>query len=119
MADEDMGADGTPLSRLECVPIDVLYIGRVMEILSKHGASAIETKDCTTPTLFGACKGHKEFTIIFPQGTLRQNGLVMQRSVPFIIVFPGGYRLHAAELWPLFCREDDRAITVLYLPQEA
>lgn len=100
-----------PLTTLKQIPISQPYINVMTQILTEHGATLTETKDYPIGE-----HSYKEYTVTFPSGTCRSFGLQMMRTRPFIILFPDGYQLHGAELWPLFRREGDQATTIFYLP---
>lgn len=103
-----------PLQQLSRVPIDLPYIEKVKELLSAHGATFVETREVRNKE----GSPYKEFTITFPEGTVRVYDMGLSRSVRFTIYFPDGYEQQAAELWPLVRRTHDQPTTVLYLPDE-
>lgn len=93
---ENHETNGNPISSLEQVPIDLPYLERILSILTSHGATLTETRDCTENP--GETYGnYKEFTIDFPEGTKRLNGLTRWQSQPFVLYFPDGYELHATQ----------------------
>ena len=108
---------GVSITTLMHVPIDNRFFFLVNNILRAHGASLAETQDEPLPP--GATRGTtKMYTVTFPPGTLRENGLVMRRSVPFEIRFPDAFRLHGAELWPLHLHDQDTCINVFSFPRD-
>lgn len=100
-----------PLRQLSPVPIDMAYLDAITTILNAHGATLVEVNQ--EGTAFP-----RQFTITFPEGTVRVYDLSLSRSVRFTIYFPDGYAQLAAELWPLARSSHDRPITVLYLPRD-
>ncbi len=99
---------GTPIRTLR-VPIDAPYIDRLIAILTSHGATCVETRDCTWPGFLGEREGHKEFTLTFPDGTTRVEDLTLYHTTPFSLEFPDGYQLLGADV---------SGVPVLWLPRQ-
>lgn len=113
---EGRQACGVLIARLERVPISAMYLAVVKRVLEAHGAVLVETGD-ELPV--GVEEDARMYKVRFPPGTTRINGLVMHRSVPFELVFPDGYHLHGAELWPIALRESDRCLNgLMFAPED-
>lgn len=108
-------ARGVLIASLDRVPISAAYLAVVKRVLEAHGATLVETADALPAGMEGDVLMYQ---VRFPGGTTRINGLVMIRSVPFELVFPDGYCLHGAELWPLTLRESDNCLNGLMLAPE-
>lgn len=87
-------AEGRPITTLEEVPIDAMYMKCITAILNEHGASLTVTGDYT---YHEGREGYYECTITFPEGTRRVNDLTLWRSTPFKLYFPDGSILHAIQ----------------------
>lgn len=102
-----------PLKTLERIPISAPFLARVTRVLTEHGAVLMETQDCPNGN-----PPYKEFTIVFPLGTVWAFGLKMHRSRYFTITFLDGYHLNGGEFWPASLGDDDEPLMVLSLPRE-
>jgi hypothetical protein len=49
---------------------------------------------------------------------VRTDGIIIRRSLPFLLIFPDKYQLHGAELWPIGLRESDTCINVFMITSE-
>jgi hypothetical protein len=103
-------AKETPIVTLKHVPIEERYLSIVTRLLTKHGATLTEADEAPPPNIED--NDAKMYTATFPPGTVRANGMIIHRSVSFLLLFPDGYHLHGAELWPIGLHESDTCINV-------
>ncbi|HEY0756867.1 MAG TPA: hypothetical protein VGD98_23140 [Ktedonobacteraceae bacterium] len=100
------------ITTLDAVPISPMYLEVMTRILSEHGAILAETE---APPPRNVDPTVSMYTVTFPPGTMRLNGMLIHRSFPFELQFPDGYRLNGAQLWPITLREDEQPIHALFL----
>ena len=87
-----------PLRQLTNVPVDELYVEQLTPLLEAHGAKLTLT-DMKRYPLDGPQRTYFLFTIDFPEGTYRADGMLLARSTPFTIFFPDGFEQPGTELF--------------------
>jgi hypothetical protein len=112
---EPHGVRTFPITSMKRVPIGAAFLAIMTRILTAHGATLAETPE---PPPAGMEDDVKMYTLTFPPGTRRSDELMMRRSQPFVILFPDGYQLHGAELWPISSSSSDRCINGFALSPE-
>jgi hypothetical protein len=100
-----------PLTTLTRVPIVPAHLALMTRVLTEHGATLTEAEDTVPGTIDPTAS---MYTVTFPPGTVRVDGIMIHRTFPFVIYFPDKYFLHGARLYPITLRRDDPYIHGLF-----
>ncbi len=107
--------DRRALVQLTNVPVDLAYTRRLLTLLEAHGAKATHTNTKQRLSAEGMTSTYHEYTIDFPAGTQREDGLSLSRSVPFTIYFPDGYELPAVEFSSTNAPPGEKSLIILHI----
>lgn len=102
------------LERLANVPVDELYAERLKALLEAHGAKMTLTEMKHYPP-DGSARWYFLYTIDFPEGTYREYGMQLVRSIPFTISFPDGFTQPGTEVYRVSAGLDEPPTVLLYL----
>ena len=102
------------LTRLTGVPVDESYVERLRTQLEAHGARLTLTEMKQYPP-GNHGRAFFLYTIDFPDGTYREYGMLVLRSVPFTIYFPDGFKQPGANLYSIYAAVDAAPTVCLYL----
>lgn len=105
------------LVQLTGIPVDLAFTKRLIKLLEAHGAQVTRTHTKQASSADGQMRTYHEYTIDFPAGTQREDGLMLYRSLPFIIYFPDGYKLPAVEFPSVAVLSEGKPLIVLHIPQ--
>jgi hypothetical protein len=105
------------LVQLTGIPVDQAFTKRLLKLLELHGAKATHTNTAQRYLEDGKTSTYHEFTIDFPAGTQREDGMMLYRSAPFTIYFPDGYELPGVEFPSISVLSEKKSLIILHIPR--
>lgn len=105
------------LVQLTGIPVDLAFTKRLVKLLEEHGAKATHTRTAQRYLADGKMCTYHEYTIDFPAGTQREDGMMLYRSAPFTIYFPDGYELPGVEIPSVSMLSAKKSLIILHIPR--